>query len=44
MKRDKTVKKEENLFRSTLFRRLFLSYVVLILLFLAGASTWYLTS
>ena len=44
MKRDKTAKKEENLFRSTLFRRLFLSYVVLILLFLAGASTWYLTS
>ncbi len=35
---------EESLFRSRLFRRLFLSYVVLILLFLAGASAWYLVS
>ena len=44
MSTDRMDKREENLFRSTLFRRLFLSYVVLILLFLAGASAWYLIS
>ena len=44
MSADRMDKREENLFRSTLFRHLFLSYVVLILLFLAGASAWYLIS
>ena len=36
--------RNENLFRSSFFRKLFFSYVLLIVISLAGFSTWYLYS
>ena len=36
--------KNEKLFRSSFFRRLFLSYVLLILFSIAAFSSWYLVS
>ena len=44
MRKDKNERTAEQLFRSRLFRRLFASYVILILVFLIGASGWYLVS
>ena len=38
----KTTHHEGNLFRSKMFRRIFISYVVLIVAFIAGYCTWYL--
>ncbi len=44
MRKDKNERTAEQLFRSRLFRRLFASYVILILVFLIGTSGWYLVS
>ena len=42
--KDRNPGKSENLFRSSFFRRLFLSYVLLILVSMAVFSAWYLYS
>ena len=42
--KDRNPGKSENLFRSSFFRKLFLSYVLLILVSMAVFSAWYLYS